>query len=80
MGLVTLGWRRALALLVIAHGLAHAVLPLRGWLQPDLFENDAMPLILYGVAVMGFTTAGIGLLGVTPFAAVVRPALVLASA
>jgi hypothetical protein len=69
-----------LGLLVIAHGLAHAVLPLRGWLQPDLLENDAMPLILYGVAVMGFTTAGIGLLGVTPFTVVVRPALVLASA
>lgn len=74
------GLRPALALLVIAHGLAHAVLPLRGWMDPDMFQRDFMPLILYGVAVLGFTTAGIGLLGVTPFAAIVRPALVVSSA
>jgi hypothetical protein len=79
MGLASPAWRRVLGLFVIAHGFAHAVLPLRGWLQPDLFEKDAMPMILYSVAVMGFTTGGIGLLGVTPFTAVVRPALVLAS-
>jgi uncharacterized protein YndB with AHSA1/START domain len=38
-----------------------------------------MPLILYGVAVLGFTAAGIGLFGVKPFTAVVRPFLVVAS-
>jgi hypothetical protein len=38
-----------------------------------------MPLILYAVAVLGFTVSGIGLLGVTPFTAVVRPFLALAS-
>lgn len=76
---VTPGLRRALALLVIAHGLAHAVLPLRGWMDPALLGHDFMPVVLYGVAVMGFTIAGIGLLGVTPFTSAVRPLLVLAS-
>ena len=72
------GWRRALAMLVIAHGLAHAVLPLRGSMAPDLLEANFMPLILYGVAVLGFTAAGVGLFGVRPFTAVVRPLLVVA--
>lgn len=80
MRLVIRGLRPVVALLVIAHGLAHAVLPLRGWMRPDMFQHDFMPLILYGVAVLGFTTSGIGLLGVTPFTAAVRPFLVLASA
>ena len=79
MHLATPGLRRAFALLVIGHGLAHAVLPLRGWLNPALFGHDFMPVVLYAIAVMGFTTAGIGLLGVTPFTAAVRPLLVLAS-
>ena len=79
MRFVTPGLRRAFALLVIAHGLAHAVLPLRGWMDPALFGHDFMPLVLYGVAVMGFTIAGIGLLGVAPFTSAVRPLLVLAS-
>ena len=79
MTFVTLGWRRALAMLVIAHGLAHAVLPLRGGLDPAILRDNFMPVILYGVAVLGFTTAGIGLFGVRPFTAVVRPFLVVAS-
>ena len=79
MALKSPWWRRAFALLVIAHGLAHAVLPLRGSLQPGMLPHNFMPFILYGTAVLGFTTAGIGLLGLTPFTAVVRPALVLAS-
>ena len=79
MTFVTLGWRRALALVVIAHGLAHAVLPLRGSMEPHPFEGNFMALILYGVAVLGFTTAGIGLFGVRPFTTVVRPFLVVAS-
>jgi hypothetical protein len=72
--------RTAAALIVIAHGLAHSVLPLRGWMDPAMLGRNFMPLILYAVAVLGFTTAGIGLLGVRPFTAVVRPFLVLASA
>src|SRR5688572_5340684 len=79
MTLLKPSWRRALALLVIVHGLAHAVLPLRGSMKPDLLGHDFMPIVLYGTAVLGFTVAGIGLLGLTPFSALVRPALVLAS-
>jgi hypothetical protein len=37
-----------------------------------------MPLILLGVAMIGFSTAGLGLLGVRPFASAMRPAMVLA--
>ena len=72
--------RPVLALLVIAHGLAHAMLTPRGWMEPAMLERDAMPLILYTVATVGFTVAGIGLLGVTPFTSAVRPLLALASA
>jgi hypothetical protein len=45
-----------------------------------LFERNYMPLVLFGVAVLGFTTAGVGLFGVRPFTAVVRPFLLVASA
>ena len=79
MHVIRAGLRPALAFLVIAHGLAHSVLPAGGW-DPGMFARDFMPLILYGTAVIGFTTAGIGLLGVTPFTKVVRPFLVVASA
>jgi hypothetical protein len=80
MPLIRAGLRPAFAVLVIAHGLAHSVLPLSGWMDPAGFGRDFMPLILYGTAVLGFTTAGIGLLGVTPFTRLVRPLLVIASA
>jgi hypothetical protein len=79
MRLLKTGLRPALALLVAAHGLAHVLL-LRAWVHPGMFERDFMPLILYSVAVAGFTTAGIGLFGVTALAVFVRPLLVLASA
>lgn len=79
MPVIRAGLRPAFAALVIAHGLAHSVLPLSGWMDPDRFGRDFMPLFLYGTAVLGFTTAGIGLLGVTPFTRVVRPLLVVAS-
>src|SRR3954471_9307727 len=72
--------RPAFGLFVIAHGVAHAVMPLRGWMDPGMLALDFMPLILYDVAVLGFTVAGLGLFGVRPFAAIVRPALVLGSA
>lgn len=71
--------RPAFALFVIAHGLAHAVLPLRGWVNPLALDSDFVPVILYSVAVLGFAIAGIGVLGVRPFAAAVRPVMVIAS-
>ena len=79
MGFVKAHVRQAFALLVIAHGLAHTVLPMRGWMQPETLARDFMPVILYGTALLGFCAAGIGLLGVRPFTAATRPLLVLAS-
>src|SRR4051794_20501588 len=80
MTVVRAGLRPAFALLVIAHGLAHAVLPMRGWMDPARLAQDFMPFILYMVAVSGFTIAGLGLLNIKPFSAMARPAMVLASA
>ncbi len=54
------GLRPALGLLVIAHGLAHAVLPMRGWMDPARLASDFMPLMLYVMTVAGFTLAGLG--------------------
>jgi len=39
-----------------------------------------MPFILYTVAVLGFTIAGLGLLGIRPFKWMTRPVMVVASA
>lgn len=71
--------RPAYALFVIAHGLAHAVLPMRGLLDPVSLERDLMPAILYGVAFVGFLIAGMGILSIRPFTAITRPALVVAA-
>lgn len=73
------GLRLAFALFVIAHGLAHAVLPMRGWMNPELLSKDFMPVVLYGVAILGFAAAGIGVLGVRPFSAATQPLMVIAS-
>lgn len=74
MTLVSPGWRRALALLVAAQGGSHLVL-----LRPGFDGANFPPLILFDVAVLGFTIAGIGVAGLKPFTAAVRPLLVLAS-
>jgi uncharacterized protein YndB with AHSA1/START domain len=71
--------RPALGCLVVAHGLAHAVMPLRGWMDPARLALDFTPVLLYTIVVAGFTLAGLGLLGVRRLEGVVRPALVLAS-
>lgn len=80
MNIVRAGLRPALGLLVIAHGLAHAVLPSRGWMDPARLAMDFMPFILYVVAVLGFTISGLGLFEIRPFKWMMRPAMVLASA
>jgi uncharacterized protein YndB with AHSA1/START domain len=71
--------RPAYALFVIAHGLAHAVLPMRGFLDPVSLQRDLMPAILYGVAFAGFVVAGMGILSIRPFTALTRPVLVVAA-
>ena len=80
MRIVRAGLRPAFGLLVIVHGLAHAVLPSRGWMDPAALDQNFMPFILYAVAVLGFTIAGLGLLDIRPFKWMMRPAMVLASA
>lgn len=80
MRILRAGLRPAFGLLIIAHGLAHSVLPMRGWIDPARLSMDFMPFILYAVAVVGFTIAGLGVLSVRPFTSAMRPAMVLASA
>jgi hypothetical protein len=80
MRVLQAGLRPAFALFLIAHALAHVVLPSRGWIEPARLGKDFMPFILYAVAVSGFTIAGLGLLEIRPFKWMMRPAMVLASA
>jgi hypothetical protein len=74
-----LSWRPIVAVLIVVHGWAHAVLPLRGLFDPELLRQNLMPAILYGVAMLGFTAAGLGLLGIRFLRRSVRPLLVVAS-
>ena len=80
MRLIRAGVKPAVALLVIGHGLAHLALPVDEWMDSARLSQDFVPLILFGVAVIGFSFAGLGLLEVWPFSTLVRPAMVLASA
>lgn len=70
---------RILGWLVIAHGLSHAVLPMRGSLDP-VPGGDWIPNALYAVSMTGFVAAGLGLLGLRPLDRAVSPLLVVASA
>jgi hypothetical protein len=70
---------RVLGWLVIAHGLSHAVLPLRGSLGPSIFIGDWIPAGLYAIGMVGFVGAGLGILGVRPLDRAISPLLVLAS-
>ena len=69
---------RILGWVVIAHGLSHAVLPMRGSLAP-LLVGDWIPVALYSVSMVGFVAAGLGVLGLRPLDRVTSPLLVLAS-
>ena len=70
---------RVIGWLVIAHGLSHAVLPFRGSIEPAVLIDDWTPVVLYGVAMVGFVAAGLGLLGMRPLDSAISPLLVLAS-
>ena len=72
------GWRWIAGMLLgaglVLHGLANAVLPLRG---VDVAASGVwMPAMtaLYVTAIVGFVAAGLGLLGVRPLGRVVIPA------
>jgi hypothetical protein len=80
MRLIRAGVKPAFGLVVIAHGLLHVALPMREALTPAALALDFMPLILLGVAMIGFSVAGLGVFDVWPFSSMMRPALVLASA
>lgn len=75
---MTLGVVRVLGWLVVAHGISHAVLPLRGSLAPTRLD-DWIPAGLYALAMVGFVAAGLGLLGLRPLDRAICPVLVLAS-
>ena len=70
---------RILGWLVIAHGLSHAALPMQGSLEPMVSSDNWMPVALYGVAMVGFVGAGLGLLGLQPLDRAISPLLVLSS-
>jgi hypothetical protein len=80
MSHIRAGARPAFALFVMAHALAHVLMPWQEFFLPANLASDAGPPILIGVAVLGFMIAGVGLLGVRPFTFMIRPAMVLASA
>ena len=71
---------RILGWLVIAHGLSHAVLPMRGFLGHTGWDGDLMPTALYGGSMVAFVAAGLGLLGVRPLDRAISPLIVVASA
>ena len=67
MRVIRAGLRPAFGLFVMAHGLAHAVMPLRGWMDPARLALDFMPVILYTVIVVGFSVAGLAIFsGILP--------------
>lgn len=70
---------RALGWLVIAHGLSHAVLPLRGSMTPAFLIGDWVPVGLYMIGMVGFVAAGLGMLGLRPLDRAISPVLVVAS-
>jgi azurin len=76
---MTLRMVRVLGWLVIAHGLSHAVLPMRGLLAFTL-AGVWQPIALYSISMVGFVAAGLGLLGMRPMETLISPLLVMASA
>ena len=73
------GLTRILGWLVVAHGLSHAVLPMRGSLAPAFLIDDWTPVLLYAFSMCGFVAAGLGILGLRPLDKAISPVLVLSS-
>jgi formate-dependent nitrite reductase membrane component NrfD len=80
MSHIRAGLRPAFALFIMAHAVAHALLPWQEFLTPASRAIDEGPVILLSVVGAGFTIAALGVLGVRPFTALGRAAMVLASA
>ena len=80
MNMVKAGLRPAFGLFVIAHALAHTVLPTRGSMDPSMGPIYFVPLMFYSVAAVCLMSAGLGVFGIRPFPAVMRPAMVLGAA
>ena len=70
---------QALGWLAIAHGLALAVLPLRGLSADTVPVGNWMPVVLYVVGMLGYVAAGLALVGLVPLRRFASPLLVLAS-
>jgi hypothetical protein len=75
---MTAATARVLGWFVIAHGLAHSALAVHYGLLAAVWI-DALPVVLFIVAMMAFLAAGFGLLQMRPLNATVAPMLVLAS-
>lgn len=70
---------RILGGVAVAHGLALAVLPLRGLAADSVLAGNWMPVVLYVVGMLGFVAAGLSLIGVLPLGRLTSPVLVLAA-
>ncbi|MEQ1759387.1 MAG: hypothetical protein ABL986_13785 [Vicinamibacterales bacterium] len=66
--------RVALGTILLLHGLANTVLPLRGIGAPSGGWWSLSMTLLYVVAIAGFVIAGLGVLGVAPLARLTLPA------
>jgi hypothetical protein len=80
MSLIRAGLRPAFALFIVAHALAHALLPWQEFLTPASRAIDEGPLLVGGVAMFGFAIAALGVIGLRPFEGLARAAMVLGSA
>ncbi len=76
-------WRSAsgilLGTLLIFHGLANSVLPLRGVDIAGPGQGMLMIALLYIMAIIGFTAGGLGILGVRPLSRQVLPTVWIAA-
>ncbi|MGE0362495.1 MAG: hypothetical protein AB7H93_24560 [Vicinamibacterales bacterium] len=70
---------RGFGWLAIAHGLALAVLPLRGLAADAVPAGNWLPVLFYAVGMLGFVGAGLALLGLLPMRRFASPMLVLAA-
>lgn len=73
-------WHRLAGLLLVLHGLAHSVFPVRGVTarMSNVLEQGGVTLA-WIVALVGFIAAGLGLLGARPYRRAWRPLALVAA-